>query len=79
MNVNESKGWGTSKEKLEKTFKFKEFNDSIDFVNKVAKIAEKQNTLQLHSKSRLLRVHQVDLELKRKMIALKSMISDFCS
>jgi 4a-hydroxytetrahydrobiopterin dehydratase len=43
MNVNESKGWGTSKEKLEKTFKFKEFNDSIDFVNKVAKIAEQQN------------------------------------
>jgi len=43
MNVNESKNWGASKEKLEKTFKFKEFNDSIDFVNKVAKIAEQQN------------------------------------
>lgn len=43
MDVNESKGWGSSKEKLEKTFKFKEFNDSIDFVNKVAKIAEQQN------------------------------------
>jgi 4a-hydroxytetrahydrobiopterin dehydratase len=43
MNVIESKDWGTSKEKLEKTFKFKDFNDSIDFVNKVAKIAEQQN------------------------------------
>jgi len=41
--VNESKGWGNSKQKLEKTFKFKDFNDSIDFVNKVAKIAETQN------------------------------------
>jgi 4a-hydroxytetrahydrobiopterin dehydratase len=41
--VNESKGWGDSKQKLEKTFKFKDFNESIDFVNKVAKIAESQN------------------------------------
>lgn len=37
------KGWGNSDEKLEKTFKFKDFDESIDFVNKVAKIAEKQN------------------------------------
>jgi len=43
MDVNKSKDWGDSKEKLERTFKFKDFNDSIDFVNKVAKIAEKQN------------------------------------
>jgi len=43
MDVNESKGWGDSKQKLEKTFKFKDFNESIDFVNKVAKMAEKQN------------------------------------
>jgi len=41
--VNESKGWGDSKQKLERTFKFKDFNESIDFVNKVAKIAESQN------------------------------------
>jgi 4a-hydroxytetrahydrobiopterin dehydratase len=41
--VNESKGWGDSKQKLERTFKFKDFNGSIDFVNKVAKIAESQN------------------------------------
>ena len=41
--VNESKGWGNSNQKLEKTFTFKDFNESIDFVNKVAKIAETQN------------------------------------
>jgi len=41
--VNESKDWGDSKQKLEKTFKFKDFNESIEFVNKVAKIAEQQN------------------------------------
>jgi 4a-hydroxytetrahydrobiopterin dehydratase len=42
MTVNESKGWIESKKKLERTFKFKSFDESIDFVNKVAKIAEKQ-------------------------------------
>jgi len=41
--VNKSKGWGDSKQKLERTFKFKDFNGAIDFVNKVAKIAETQN------------------------------------
>jgi 4a-hydroxytetrahydrobiopterin dehydratase len=41
--ISESKDWSESKEKLEKTFKFEDFNDSIDFVNKVAKIAEQQN------------------------------------
>ena len=43
MGANESKGWGESNQKLEKTFKFKNFNGSIDFVNKVAKISETQN------------------------------------
>ena len=43
INKNESKGWGDSDQKLEKTFKFKDFNESIEFVNKVAKIAEQQN------------------------------------
>jgi 4a-hydroxytetrahydrobiopterin dehydratase len=43
MTLNESKGWSDSKQKLERTFKFKDFNESIDFVNKVSKIAEKQN------------------------------------
>ena len=43
MGSNKSKGWGDSNQKLEKTFKFKNFNGSIDFVNKVAKISETQN------------------------------------
>ena len=41
--INESKGWGSSKEKLQHTFSFKDFNESMSFVNKVATIAEKQN------------------------------------
>lgn len=36
-------GWGDSPDKLSKTFKFSNFDESIDFVNKVAKIAKKQN------------------------------------
>jgi len=43
MIMNESKGWSNSKQKLERTFKFKDFNESMGFVNKVAKIAESQN------------------------------------
>jgi 4a-hydroxytetrahydrobiopterin dehydratase len=43
MTINESKGWGESKKKIEKTFKFQSFDESIDFVNKVAEIAEEQN------------------------------------
>jgi len=43
MIINESKGWSDSKQKLERTFKFKDFNESMKFVNKVAKIAETQN------------------------------------
>jgi 4a-hydroxytetrahydrobiopterin dehydratase len=42
MIINESKEWNESKKKLERTFKFKSFDESISFVNKVAKIAEKQ-------------------------------------
>jgi 4a-hydroxytetrahydrobiopterin dehydratase len=37
-----SMDWGNSNKKLERTFKFKDFNESMDFVNKVAKIAEDQ-------------------------------------
>ena len=39
----ESKNWGNSNKKLERTFKFKDFNESIEFVNEVSKIAESQN------------------------------------
>ena len=41
--IIESKNWVNSNKKLERTFKFKDFNESIDFVNKVAKIAKSQN------------------------------------
>jgi len=45
------KGWGNSTEKLSREFKFKDFKESMNFVNKVAKIAEAQN-------------HHPDLEIK---------------
>jgi len=59
--VNESKNWGDSNRKLERTFKFKDFNESIDFVNKVAKISEKQN-------------HHPDIEIKYDKVKIS--ISD---
>ena len=43
MNLNESKDWTNSKNKLEKTFNFKSFNEAIKFVNKVAKVSDEQN------------------------------------
>ena len=39
----EIKGWGDSKQKLSKEFQFKDFNGAMQFVNKIASIAEKQN------------------------------------
>ena len=69
--VNESKGWGDSKQKLEKTFKFKDFNEAIDFVNKVAKIAETQN-------------HHPDIEINYNKVKIsitdheKGRVSDKC-
>ena len=69
--VNESKGWGDSKQKLERTFKFKDFNESIDFVNKVAKIAEQQN-------------HHPDIEINYNKVKIsitdheKGGVSDKC-
>ena len=38
-----NKGWNNSNSKLEKSFKFKDFKEAMNFVNKVAKIAESQN------------------------------------
>ena len=55
--IIESKGWGDSNQKLERTFKFKDFNGSIDFVNKVAKIAETQN-------------HHPDIEIKYNKVKI---------
>ena len=69
--VNESKDWRESNQKLERTFKFKDFNDSIDFVNKVAKIAETQN-------------HHPDIEIKYDKVKIsitdheKGGVSDKC-
>ena len=69
--VNESKEWGNSKEKLVRTFNFKDFNSAIDFVNKVAKIAETQN-------------HHPDIEIKYNKVNIsitdheKGGVSDKC-
>ena len=69
--INESKGWGDSKQKLERTFKFKDFNEAIDFVNKVAKIAETQN-------------HHPDIEINYNKVKIsitdheKGGVSDKC-
>lgn len=37
------KGWGDSHKQLSKDFKFSNFEEAINFINKIAKIAEKQN------------------------------------
>jgi len=69
--ITESKGWGKSKQKLERTFKFEDFNESIDFVNKVSKIAEKQN-------------HHPDIEINYNKVKIsitdheKGGVSDKC-
>lgn len=42
-NTESNSSWGNSSEKLSKDFKFSNFETAIDFVNKVAKIAETQN------------------------------------
>jgi len=57
MILNESKEWKNLNKKLERTFKFKDFNESIDFVNKVSKIAEKQN-------------HHPDIEIKYNKVKI---------
>ena len=69
--IVESKNWGDSDEKLERTFKFKDFNESMDFVNKVAKIAEEQQ-------------HHPDIEIKYDNVKIsitdheKGGVSDKC-
>ena len=39
----EKNSWKGGKEKLSKNFNFKNFKDAIEFVNEVARVAEKQN------------------------------------
>ena len=55
--IIESKGWGDSNQKLERTFKFKDFNGAINFVNKVTKIAESQK-------------HHPDIEIKYNKVKI---------
>ena len=57
MNINESKSWVNSDDKLNKTFEFDNFEQAISFINKVAKIAEKQN-------------HHPDIEIKYNKVKL---------
>lgn len=42
-NKKTNEGWGNSSEKLSKDFQFKNFIEAMEFVNKVAKVANKQN------------------------------------
>jgi len=46
-NLSEMKenhdGWKNTNQRLEKTFNFKNYDQTMDFVDKVAKIAKKQN------------------------------------
>jgi len=55
--IIESKGWSNSNKKLERTFKFKDFKESIEFVNKVSKIAESQK-------------HHPDIEIKYNKVKI---------
>jgi 4a-hydroxytetrahydrobiopterin dehydratase len=57
LRENTQSEWSSSKKKLERTFEFKNFDESMDFVNKVAKIAEEQ-------------VHHPDIEIKYNKVKI---------
>ena len=58
--LKEVEGWEFENEKLiKKTFKFKTFRESIDFVNRVAGLAEQEN----HHPDIIIRFRKVTLEL----------------
>lgn len=40
--LKQTPGWILKNNKIEKTFKFKDFKENIEFVNKIAEIAEKE-------------------------------------
>ena len=42
-NLKELKGWNLKGEKLEKTFTFKDFKSSVDFLNKIEPIADEMD------------------------------------
>jgi len=58
--LKEVEGWELENDKLiKKTFKFKSFRESIDFVNRVANIAEEEN----HHPDMYIRYTRVTFEL----------------
>ena len=63
--LKEVEGWGLKKGdpstilRIEKTFKFKSFRESIDFVNRVAGLAEQEN----HHPDIIIRFRKVTFEL----------------
>ncbi len=71
MKPKNPKGWSGGEKKLEKEFSFKDFATAMDFVNKVAKISEKQN-------------HHPDIEIKYNKVYLsitdheKGKVSEKC-
>jgi 4a-hydroxytetrahydrobiopterin dehydratase len=57
LRENAQDEWTNSKKNLVQTFEFKNFDESMDFVNKVAKIAEKQE-------------HHPDIEIKYNKVKI---------
>jgi 4a-hydroxytetrahydrobiopterin dehydratase len=57
LRENTQDEWTNSKKNLVQTFEFKNFDESMDFVNKVAKIAEKQE-------------HHPDIEIKYNKVKI---------
>ena len=71
LRENTQDEWTNSKKNLVQTFEFKNFDESMDFVNKVAKIAEKQE-------------HHPDIEIKYNKVKIsitdheKGSVSEKC-
>lgn len=54
-----TKGWKEKNGQLHKKFSFESFNETIDFVNKVAEIAKKQN----HHPELIVKYDSVDINI----------------
>lgn len=65
------KGWKEKNGQLNKKFSFKSYKETIDFVNKVAKIAEKQN----HHPELIVKYNSVEINIFDHE---KNKISDKC-
>lgn len=57
INEQKSNSWTESNNRLERTFKFNDFKQAMEFVNKVSDVAEKQN-------------HHPDIEIKYNKVNL---------